>query len=423
MQEETMAIVASPAENRVQAAVASFAEMAEFVRRVLRQDIDYGVIPGTDKRTLLKPGAEKLLRFFNVSVTSEIADRVEDWTGANHGGEPFFYYLFKFIGVSPGGIVVEAFGSCNSWETKFRYRQQDRVCPRCGRATIKKSKYPPRDYPDEPAGWYCYTKIGGCGAEFSYGDKSIIEQQVGRGPNPDVADVVNTVLKQAHKRGYVALCLLATCASEYFTQDLEDLSEGAVPMGERAEVAPAAPQTGVYMMPAIAARTVQEPQPAGHMPVEPAAVVEAAPVAKPAPAAPSPAPSASPAPVAKKVFTKPAGPRPLDPASLRKFLHENRGRSTTLAGAKQLQLMVSLLKQVLGKDETAPYLCVEWLWGLGSNDVPTVSQAGTTIDWLLEGQPKGSYAVNETAKEELLRVYRKAQEEAGQVQMDLPREH
>jgi len=41
-------------------------------------------------------------------------------------------------------------------------------------------------------------------------------------PNPDGADVVNTIQKMAQKRALVAATLLATSASEFFTQDVED---------------------------------------------------------------------------------------------------------------------------------------------------------------------------------------------------------
>jgi hypothetical protein len=41
-------------------------------------------------------------------------------------------------------------------------------------------------------------------------------------PNPDGADVVNTIQKMAQKRALVAATLLATSASEFFTQDIED---------------------------------------------------------------------------------------------------------------------------------------------------------------------------------------------------------
>lgn len=43
-----------------------------------------------------------------------------------------------------------------------------------------------------------------------------------RVPNPDIADVANTVLKQSAKRSLVAVVLIAANASEFFTQDLDD---------------------------------------------------------------------------------------------------------------------------------------------------------------------------------------------------------
>ncbi len=43
-------------------------------------------------------------------------------------------------------------------------------------------------------------------------------------PNPDVADLVNTIQKMAQKRALVAATLIATSASEFFTQDVEDTS-------------------------------------------------------------------------------------------------------------------------------------------------------------------------------------------------------
>ena len=54
-------------------------------------------------------------------------------------------------------------------------------------------------------------------------DKAITEQQTGRVPNPDTADQVNTILKMAEKRALIAATLIAVNASDYFTQDIEDL--------------------------------------------------------------------------------------------------------------------------------------------------------------------------------------------------------
>jgi hypothetical protein len=42
-------------------------------------------------------------------------------------------------------------------------------------------------------------------------------------PNPDVADLVNTIDKVAQKRALIAATLIAVNASEFFTQDVEDM--------------------------------------------------------------------------------------------------------------------------------------------------------------------------------------------------------
>src|SRR5919199_879142 len=69
----------------VQQAVERFNTVVEFVRTVMREGVDYGVIPGTDKPTLLKPGAEKLCTLFGLSSRFQLIRSIEDWTGAEHG--------------------------------------------------------------------------------------------------------------------------------------------------------------------------------------------------------------------------------------------------------------------------------------------------------------------------------------------------
>jgi hypothetical protein len=201
----------------IESAVDRFNSLVEFVSRVLRKDVDYGVIPGTGKPTLLKPGAEKLTTFFGLSTRFQLIERIEDWSGAGHGGEPFFYYMYR-CQLSRGDLLIaESDGSCNSRESKYRYREAQRVCPDCKQAAIIKGK---EEY---GGGYICFKKKGGCGAKFSNGDPAIEGQPIGRVPNPDIADQVNTIQKMAQKRSLIAATLLAVNASEFFTQDVEDM--------------------------------------------------------------------------------------------------------------------------------------------------------------------------------------------------------
>lgn len=191
-------------------------QIVKFVKAIMVENTDFGIIPGTDKPTLLKPGAEKLATFFGLTKRFQIIERVEDWTGKDHAGEQFFYYLYR-CGLYRGDLLIaEADGSCSSFEGKYRYRKSERVCPNCGQAAIIKGRA------EYGGGWLCYAKRGGCGAKFKESDPDIKNQEVGRVLNPDIADQVNTIQKMSQKRALIAATLLAVNASEFFTQDMED---------------------------------------------------------------------------------------------------------------------------------------------------------------------------------------------------------
>ena len=200
----------------VQQAVERFNTVVEFVRTVMREGIDYGRIPGTDKPTLLKPGAEKLCTLFGLACRFDLVRSVEDWDGSQREGEPFFYYLYRCQLWRGDGILSEGDGSCNSFEQKYRYREAQRRCPSCGVAAIIKGK---EEY---GGGWLCFKKKGGCGMKFADEDAEITSQPVGRVPNENIADQVNTIQKMAQKRALIAATLLAVNGSEFFTQDGED---------------------------------------------------------------------------------------------------------------------------------------------------------------------------------------------------------
>lgn len=203
-------------------ALARYDAMKDFVQKVLTVNTDYGVIPGTGtKKTLLKPGAEKLCALFGLAITYEMVEQEKDWTGAEHG-EPLFYFHYR-VKLMRGNIIAgEGEGSCNSWEKKYRYRSAERVCPACGKSTIIKGKA------EYGGGWLCYAKKGGCGAKFKDGDSAIEGQPTGQTVNPDIADQVNTIQKMAQKRALVAATLNTVNASDWFTQDIEDMVDNVV---------------------------------------------------------------------------------------------------------------------------------------------------------------------------------------------------
>lgn len=189
----------------------------ELMRDTMVEGTHFGVIPGCgDKPTLLKPGAEKLSLMFRLSPTYVI-------TKSDIGnGHREIEVRCTLTHIPSGKVFGEGVGSCSTAETKYRYRNAERLCPKCGKDKIIKGK-------DEyGGGWLCYAKKGGCGAKFKDADESITSQIVGRVENPDVADTFNTVLKMAKKRAHVDAALTATGASDIFAQDLEDLPKDQV---------------------------------------------------------------------------------------------------------------------------------------------------------------------------------------------------
>ncbi len=189
------------------------------VQRLMKAGEDFGVIPGTKKPTLLQPGADKLNNLFGLVPTFLILEKDLDWKGDRHGGEPFFYYEVKCRLMRGDFCMGEGDGSASSWESKYRYRKSERICPSCGAEAIIKGKA------EFGGGWVCFQKKAGCGAKFKDSDPSIAEQVVGNKPNPDIADVVNTILKMANKRAKIAATLNAVSAHEFFTQDVEDMPQ------------------------------------------------------------------------------------------------------------------------------------------------------------------------------------------------------
>lgn len=94
-------------------------ELQTFVEEVMVKGVDYGLVNGFSKPTLLKPGAEKLCDVFGFSKTADVVNRIEQWEAG------IFAYEVKMtlIRKDNGLIEAEGLGSCNSKESSFQ--QQD----------------------------------------------------------------------------------------------------------------------------------------------------------------------------------------------------------------------------------------------------------------------------------------------------------
>ena len=219
--------------------------LIEFTQKIMVKDLDYGAVPGTgDKPTLLKPGAEKLCAFFGLAVRYEDADSVIDWKGG------FFHYSYRCVLYRNGQPVGEGIGSCNSRETKYRYRWVARhELPPNVKPENCKSRGGMRAEPDFAIDKGETTGKYGKPAEYwdeyrrriANGTARKVEKDTRSGgkmtcweidvtqyrvENEDIAEVVNTLQKMAQKRALVAAVLVTVGASQFYTQDIEDLDLG-----------------------------------------------------------------------------------------------------------------------------------------------------------------------------------------------------
>lgn len=188
-------------------------EFQKIVKKYFIKEVDYGTIPGTEKPTLYKSGADKFCDIYGLTDTYEIIYAERDWASGLFAYE--IRCLLHYRGTSV--LVSTGLGSCSTWEGKFRWRTAKRRCPECGMETVIKGKK------EWGGGWICHKKQGGCGEKFTEHDGHITSQEVGRITNPDIHDQINNVLKSGKKRAKVDAVLAATRSSGLFTQDMEEM--------------------------------------------------------------------------------------------------------------------------------------------------------------------------------------------------------
>ncbi len=213
---------------------------------ILRPGIDYGSIPGTDKPTLLKPGAERLCAAFHLAPYFDTITSVEQWDTP----EPLFFYriLCRLVHIESGLVVATGIGSCNSRESKYRWRwiTEDKLPAGVDKSKLEAKNGTLREpafaiekaetsgkYGKPAAYWQAFKDAIDRGEAKSVSmpkrDGGTMQAwEIGgltyRIPNDDVFSLVNTIDKMATKRALIAATLIGANASEFFTQDVEDLA-------------------------------------------------------------------------------------------------------------------------------------------------------------------------------------------------------
>lgn len=169
-----------------------------FMKEVMDVGFDYGIIPGTDKPCLFKPGAEKMLNIWGFS------SRIIDKKGNDTRDEKTGYYLaeitVQIAHIGSGTIVAEGVGECCSFESKYRYRW------------LFENELPKGM---DKTGLVSKTFESKAGKEYT---KYRVE-------NMELVDQWNTILKMAHKRALVGATLTATGTSGIFNQTSDEMDE------------------------------------------------------------------------------------------------------------------------------------------------------------------------------------------------------
>jgi hypothetical protein len=154
--------------------------LMEYVKSQLRNEVDFGIVPGTQKPSLYKPGGEKIRTLFSLQTETKMSDKELD----RPGNFAMFTYRTE-VRDKYGSLLATCEGSCNSQEKKYKER-----------------------------------KI------YKWNEQTRRKEEIGVEPTP-VCDVLNTLQKMAQKRSFVGAVILATGASDFFTQDIDDPTDAA----------------------------------------------------------------------------------------------------------------------------------------------------------------------------------------------------
>lgn len=240
----------------------------EIRQTTLQEGIDFGKVPGTSKDVLLKPGAERLCSAFKLTPEFNGLTIIEDWQNG--------LFVYRYVCVlrhrETGEIYGSGIGSCNSKESKYAWRwiAEDRLPGdldplmlehRDARKTLTEFAFAIEKaetsgpYAKSIDYWQMWqdavansraksiTRKTSTGKELPAFELTtgVVEYRVS---NPDIYDLVNTIDKMAQKRALIAATLIATNASEFFTQDMEDFASvsGDVVEGKVEDVTPPAEQ-------------------------------------------------------------------------------------------------------------------------------------------------------------------------------------
>lgn len=194
-----LAHTSTPGHRAVEEIIEHVATVQKVMQAVMKgpskehpEGVHYGVIPGTNKPTLLKAGAELLCMTFRISD----AYHVEDLSTADT-----VRYRVTCTGSHQmtGTVLGTGMGEASSGEEKYKWLKATKTEWDNTPETMRRKKF----------GWNRQERK----------EYEILQVRT------DPANLANTVLKMANKRAKMAMVLNVTAASDMFTQDLEDMED------------------------------------------------------------------------------------------------------------------------------------------------------------------------------------------------------
>lgn len=191
------ALITQASPDQMQANMERMKAMIELKKKFLQDNLvegierDYAVIPGTQKRSLLKPGAEKLLDWHGYSVQFVLTAEKEDLEIG------LFAYTYRCVIKQKGSnvIIADCEGDASSYESKYRFEwKYDSELPKgVDKETLTKKQCGTVDKP-----YFKYQFIVA-----------------------NAADKRNTIRKMAQKRALIGATVLATATSDLFAADAD----------------------------------------------------------------------------------------------------------------------------------------------------------------------------------------------------------
>ena len=111
--QNSLSIIENISLQQIQGTLTKITQFQQLVQSQLKQNHDYGVIPGTPKPTLLKPGAEKILMLMGLRSEFEIVDSTRDFE------KGFFQYQVRCKLYRGDTLITEGLGAANTKESRY----------------------------------------------------------------------------------------------------------------------------------------------------------------------------------------------------------------------------------------------------------------------------------------------------------------